>query len=323
MVEMYNMVYMGKPTYGGWVTFTAHLQLKYGYPLYKIAKRTEKLKNGEKKLRPYGYGSSYQNIAIEDLVKLPNLMITAIDKSNYEHLSAFPDGTTIVIHDPTEVKSKASKPVLDNLGRFKVITIRETVKTMLAEKHNIESKFLYHPFYTYPFTKDKNPSKSIAISRIDFDKHTDIIIRANMALPDDKVVDIYGAKNDLYVFHHLKTKLGLDLDKYYKGQFQKDYVELSNMLANAKFMVDLSAIKGDGGGSQYTFLEAIHNECVLVLNKAWVEGVATPFVHGVNCFIVGGEQELVALLNSNIDTKPIVREAKKLLANHIDNSWEL
>ena len=31
-----NLVYMAKPVYGGWVTFTAHLNLKYDYSLFKI-----------------------------------------------------------------------------------------------------------------------------------------------------------------------------------------------------------------------------------------------------------------------------------------------
>ena len=29
----YNLVYMAKPPYGGWVTFTAHLSNKYNYDL--------------------------------------------------------------------------------------------------------------------------------------------------------------------------------------------------------------------------------------------------------------------------------------------------
>ena len=33
---MYNLVYMAKPIYGGWVTFTVHLSHKYGYPVYKV-----------------------------------------------------------------------------------------------------------------------------------------------------------------------------------------------------------------------------------------------------------------------------------------------
>ena len=35
---MINLVYMAKPIYGGWVTFTAHLCLKYKCDLFKIGK---------------------------------------------------------------------------------------------------------------------------------------------------------------------------------------------------------------------------------------------------------------------------------------------
>ena len=41
---MMNLIYMAKPIYGGWVTFTSHLCLKYNCELYKIGKRTEKNK---------------------------------------------------------------------------------------------------------------------------------------------------------------------------------------------------------------------------------------------------------------------------------------
>ena len=37
-----NLIYMAKPTYGGWVSFTAHLANKYNFKIYKITKRTEK-----------------------------------------------------------------------------------------------------------------------------------------------------------------------------------------------------------------------------------------------------------------------------------------
>ena len=44
---------------------------------------------------------------------MDNLLITAIDKNYYDYLEYFPDGTYIVIHDPTEVKGKKNK-LLDN-----------------------------------------------------------------------------------------------------------------------------------------------------------------------------------------------------------------
>jgi len=39
-----NLIYMAKPIYGGWVTFTAHLCLKHNCNLFKIGKKTEKIK---------------------------------------------------------------------------------------------------------------------------------------------------------------------------------------------------------------------------------------------------------------------------------------
>ena len=57
----YNLIYMAKPIYGGWVTFTAHLSLKTDSNILKISKKNEKCK------RSYGYGTFYQNKTIEDI----------------------------------------------------------------------------------------------------------------------------------------------------------------------------------------------------------------------------------------------------------------
>ena len=97
---VFNLVYMAKPIYGGWVTMTAHLSLKYDYPLYKITKRTEKNK------RNFGYSVKYQNMNIEEILKLDNILITALDKHYYEYLDIFPDNTNIIIHDPNDYKNK-------------------------------------------------------------------------------------------------------------------------------------------------------------------------------------------------------------------------
>ena len=262
-----NLIYMGKPTYGGWVSFTAHLALKYNYKLYKISKRTEKLKSGEARMRKFGYGVMYQNLSIEDAKKLPNILITAIDKKYYEFLDQFKNNTHLVIHDPTEVKGKSCQPVLDVLSKYVIITIRKSVKKFLFEKYNVQSKFKYHPFFEY---KKKimtdNKSGAVSISRIDFDKHTEITLMANKYLSSANKIDIYGAKNDRYVYFKL-NKTNLDFEKYYKGTFKKSFEELDNILSTKLYVIDLSAIKNDGGGSQYTFLESIYQGCILILNK--------------------------------------------------------
>jgi len=312
--QEYNLVYMAKPIYGGWVSFTAHLSKQKGYDLFRISNRSESKK------RDYGYGVEYQNLSIDDLQNKSNLLITAIDKNFYKYLPSIKKAT-IVIHDPTEFK----EPLLDmlNTKRFKVITIRETVQKLLKDKYNISSTFLHHPFYPFPKALDhplkdshkdshKDSNRAISLSRVDFDKHTDIIIRANKKLKNP--IEIYGALNDLYVYHKLRD---LPFKKYYKGKFPKTFEALVDLLSSAKFVVDMSSINKDGGGSQYTFLEAIHMDCALVLNKKWVEGVKTPFKDKFNCFVVENEEELIKLLNSNPRTTEVVRNAKKLLKNHL------
>ena len=121
---------MAKPVYGGWVTFTAHMNLKYDYHLYKISR-------SEKNHRNYGYDVKYKNLCIEDIIKLDNLLITAIDKHYYEYLKQY-EGTTIVIHDPTELKAK-DNPILEYKDKLRFITIRETVQQFLKHTYNIDS----------------------------------------------------------------------------------------------------------------------------------------------------------------------------------------
>jgi hypothetical protein len=69
----------------------------------------------------------------------------------------------------------------------------------------------------------------------------------------------------------------------YEGKFENTTMQPcsdgQSILQNAKFVVDLSVITHDGGGTQYTFLEAIHEDCVLVLHKDWVRQGNT-FQHG-------------------------------------------
>ena len=321
-----SLVYMAKPIYGGWVSFTSHMALKYGLKIYKVSKRTERLKTGEPRMRKYGYGTYYQNMSIEDIKKLPNILITAIDKNYYEALSELTKNNNsirIVIHDPTEVKGKSSQPVLDAIHNCKVITIRQTVKKYLSDKYNIKSTFKHHPFYEYPILDCHNKEGAVAISRIDFDKHTDIIIRANDILESNHI-DIYGAKNDRYVYFKL-NQMGIDLNKYYKGSFKKDFNVLNNILNPSRFVVDLSIIKNDGGGSQYTFLEALYQKCILILHKDWVNTNKTIFKDGYNCITVGNEEDIVDILTNQkiIKLKKLQENSFKILKPHLEVSWDI
>lgn len=305
---MYHLYYLAKPIYGGWVSFTAHLALKHSLPIYKVGSRTES------KQRPYGYGATYRNVGISDLPSTP-IVITAIDKNYYDILQHFPDGTYVVIHDPSEVTKKTSHILLEQLRRFRIITIRESVQTYLRTNYGLESRCFLHPFYAYPYERTECPTKAVSISRIDYDKHTGIILEANRKL--EKPIELHGAVNLRYVFHKLDDT---EFKAAYRGKFDKTFAALSSILKDTKWVVDMSVIKADGGGSQYCFLEAIHHGCALVLNSRWIEGRPTQFVHGQNCYVVKDGEELLGVLEIE-DVSGVVERAKALLQPHIDVDW--
>lgn len=324
-----NLVYLAKPIYGGWVSFTSHLSLKYNYPLYKVAKRHELHS------RSYGYGVEYRNVRAEDLADLgtDNLIITALDKNYYEVLPLF-YGAYLVIHDPTELKDKR---LHEHLEYFNIITIRKKVSNYLEEKFGINSIENIHPFFPFKKTlsfSNKNPkekSGAISISRIDYDKHTEIILEANKILEAEgkPKIEIYGKLNELYAYHKLRD---YDFYSQYKGCFPKTFADLEKLLIDKKFVVDMSAIKGDGGGTQYSFLEAWYLDCVLVISSKWiVMDCCSPkcspdsgCLNGYNSIIVDNADELVEELDpAESAIRSYKKWANKVLQKHIiENDWE-
>lgn len=311
-----NLIYMARPIYGGWVTFTAHMSIKNNYNVYKIGNKTEK------KTRKYGYGVEYQNLNIEDILNLKDKMITAIDKQYYQYLHLFPPKTKLVIHDPTELKTgKKRNPLIEDnlLNKFDIYVIRKSVKEYIKKEYNIDTTLINHPFYQYPISEAPNINNyAVSISRIDFDKNTDIILKANKLLPEDKKITIYGAENRLYVFHKLKE---LDFERYWRGKYEKTLPMLydgKQILKTPLFMIDLSVIANDGGGTQYTFLEAIYNECVLILHNDWIKKDKI-FVDKYNCFGVSNDIELKDILNREYNIgylEKIRKNARKILNSH-------
>lgn len=314
----YNLIYMAKPTYGGWVTFTSHLSLKNNYPIFKIFDSKQK-----KNTRKFGYNTNYTNLSINDIIKKKNIIITALDKHYWEYLKYFPENTILVIHDPGEIKHNINPLIKDNfLKKFKIITIRETVKNFFLEKYNINSKFLIHPFFEYDKSNLESMNNyAVSISRIDYDKNIDIILRANKLITNDKnKIKLFGSENRFYVYKKLKD---LEFDKYWYGKFKKLLpIQYKNkdILKKCKFVIDLSTIKNDGGGTQYTFLEAIYNDCILILHNDWINK-DNIFKHNYNCLGISNELELTEILEINNNYDNIIINSKKILKNNIKSNW--
>ena len=295
-----NLIYLAEPTYGGWVSFTAHLALKHDLPIFKLAKRTEKT------LRPFGYGTKYRNIKVSDLSGTN--LIVCVDRKHLNRLYDFADGTFLVIHDPAEVSART----IPLFRRFQLITIRKSVQDYLVRTYHQQSRLILHPFFPYRISSVPKLT-AVSVSRIDFDKHTELILEANKKGGN---IDLYGSSNRLYVFQKLKD---LPFQESWKGSFPKSFEALDGILSPAKYCVDMSLIKHDGGGTQYTFLEAIHQGCLLVLHRKWVEGFESVFQDKKNCVLISNASDLVEVVSG--DYPGIAEEARQLLQPHIDVDW--
>ena len=87
-------------------------------------------------------------------------------------------------------------------------------------------------------------------------------------------------------------------------------------------MIDLSFLPNDGGGTQYTFLNAIYHNCTIILNRQWIEKCDREygdFKEGENCYAVSNAGELKELLDDvkNIDVSKVIQNARKLLERYI------
>ena len=320
-----QFLYLHRFFFGGVTTFTAHLF----YTLGKIPKKNKVVlrpcNKSETRRRDFGYGLYYRNISKESISNIKYPFLTVIKNDYFHALTKLVDkrrmldNIVIVIHDPRDISHRMI-PIIRNC---KIITIRRTVQDFLMQKYNLDSLFLHHPFHPYPVISNNPKFGAVSISRIGFGKNIDIILKANRLLGSQQKIRMYGCPVKIYVYLYLGGKNG-DFSRYYYGKFDRSFESLSNMISQIKFVIDLTVVKNDGGGTQYTFLEAIHNDCALILHRKWLENVMNEhkdFKENYNCFAVENENELAELIRTDPDTTKIVQNAKKLMYRHTSINW--
>ncbi len=306
-----NLFYLSSNTTGGWVTYTAHLM--YGLKsigvevnLYKVGNRTES------RSRPFGYDSHYTNLSLEDSLNVDgHSVIVALQKNFREKSEALMDnGAYMVVHDPAEFKNIE----LNDCSNY--ITIRKEVRKKLKG-----SRLVYHPYKRrwkeLPTIADRK--RVCSISRIDFDKNTDILLRANRVLKSKQRISIHGFENRLYT----KFKLLPEFPEWEqsKSHYPRERFAATDICKNYMFAVDMSVIKGDGGGTQYSFLEAMDAGCVPIVHIDWIipndEMVPWPNPKA-NCIAVEDSKQLVRVIESTTlkAVKTIRNNCDKLLDRH-------
>jgi hypothetical protein len=299
-----NLFLLADVQYGGFVSYTAHLYralLVTGHHprVFKVKKTVEK------KHRFTQHALPYQNIDVSTAKVLAasnlNVITAAYVKEGAEALQALVKlGAGLVLHDPTEL-DKELLGWLQAAGTRVVTIRRQSPKTFERLCGLKGARFVAHPYVPVDTVNPVpwKPWNAVALSRLDFDKRTEMIVGANQFLPEDKRVRIYGSCNRMFTHHKIDPFFPKWEDDYY-GAFPKDEDAAVKLAMRANYMVDLSVIKNDGGGTQYTFLEAWNAKSVPIIHKKWVmpDDAMLP---GYNCVAVENIEELAAQLKKTPD----------------------
>lgn len=281
--------------FGGWASFAAHLAL-----CLRAAKEEVLVlrvgANTENKVRHWR-GVGYQNVSLDAAVGMSSgrsTLLTAVGKKQAgtaAYLLERNKKLSVCYHDPTETHVVA-------LGA-RMVVIRE--KNLVPG-----ATFLRHPYYR-AFPTSPREFRAVAYSRLDWDKHTHTIVAAN-ELARNKVA-IFGVENRLFTHHKLPDGWRTN----YHGAMPADLRAGADVAARGALAVDLSVIRGDGGGTQYTHLEAFDAGTPLVLHAGWEPAGDL----AAACTTVATAEDLAALLDSGV-TPSTNAAAQSLLAKHTD-----
>lgn len=307
-----NLFFMNPVSYGGHVTFTVHLmrglrRVGYEPKLWKVGNRCEGFD------RKFGYDEMYRNVDIVEACRLAKeepTLITAPSKPMAARIDLMLEaGARIVIHDPAEFKHGWNWKSVQ-----RPIVIRTTMKQYFKN-----AVFIKHPYDAYyPLTESSTGKHSaVSTSRIDFDKHTEILLDANRLLAKRDQILIKGFENRIYTRFNILPKYPEWVQSV--AAYPKELRYATQLCHDYRFMCDMSIIKGDGGGTQYTFLEAIDGGACCVLNNEWIIKRHT-MKPGTNCLAVSSGKELASLIKAARKDPSIPQEialrAKSLLKKH-------
>lgn len=291
MLELYHL---GNSRFCGWITFTQHLQRAFEAVGMETRLHRIVTKPGPCKFS----GLQCHGITLDAAVASPQrkLIIGAAKGWWHEANPLLDAGAHIVMHSPHEVKQAEQFPE----GR--VITIRRALKVPGAT-------FIRHPYQPLDLKAARRTRNAVSVARVARVKRPDIILAANRILKPEQRVELLGFEDRMYTHFQLK-KL------FPEWEAAKDHPRSSEdsvrAMLNARYSVDMTdfGLAGaDGGGTQYTFLEAWDAGATLVINKKWVDDYPDDDMKaGVNCLAVSTPESLAVALRST-KSRSDLREA--------------
>jgi len=267
--------------YGGWPTYKRHmlhaLEATKGIDVHSLS--VDKPAGASKwvdVLESADQLDEYDVVHLDNAVceKTPDPILETLRSLSREHR------LVVTIHDPTEIRKKKTRRWLSLISRTALfVFIRDSVARADC------SQFLQHrQVVLHPYKRESDGILSgkrvVATSRVDFDKNTKLILDADCG------VEIHtGYVNHIYDYEELGGIRKMDC---YKGSFKTP----ADVYPGACALVDMSTIHMDGGGTQYTFLEAMDYGLTLICNAGWATGSKDELKPGDHYIAVSTAKEL-------------------------------
>jgi hypothetical protein len=335
MVQMINIFYNGYRNPNGAITLTEHLikMLKLQgetVSVHRIMKRSSK---ETKPVTKYG-GFPMNDITLDEAVEMaksgPSLITHFMQKGDetaYAVELISKAKCPFIIHDPRGLVDEVLNAAEDSGA--KIVFIRHAMHEQFLSTYGkgiYKSEFLLHPYIreidvdtTRKYPKFRN---AVTISRIGREKNTTMICEANRLLTNEEKIQIFGTNSDaLYSYYVLDKKYPEWRDNYH-GEPQAGGFSTYQLCQMSKFAIDMTTFRGDGGGSQYTFMEAMDAGCCLVLHKHWLSYLGEMVEHA-NCMAAETPEDLSRIVRGEPEDLPGYEET---LALHSDpmlrESWQ-
>lgn len=274
-------------TTGGVTAFAANLQMVTGWPMVRLAARSM----APAKTLP-GWSVQYHMRSLESLIEDPRPMVLAGGSWKWaapvwEQLAKRSAGLWWVFHDPTELKSM---PHVECVDPKRCIILRES-----NAAHQPDATLLPQPYVPYCETTSFDRTVlAVSTARIDSIKQSHWIVEANRQLPRGRRVVMSGTPNRMYVYGKQKKYPEL-LDV---AQRPPGWGSGAELCKNAVYSVDMSKIASDGGGLQYTTLEAIDAGAVPVVYSGWMMFPGP--MHDLEVFVVDSPTDLAKFLKEPV-----------------------
>jgi hypothetical protein len=296
----------------GTITLTEHLvkmfsQMGEEARIYRIREHPGK----PKPISTFGGTTAYE-ITLEEALEIsyanPSLITHFMHKKTDVELGYAVEliaktSCPFIIHDPRGF----AKDVLDVASTVQamIVFIRPSNRIKFKNDYTCDARttFLLHPYIRHDISEKSQQYRAVSISRIGREKKIEIICGANRLLPESKKIAIFGAESDRLYTHFTLDKEYPEWREYYLKEPQKYDIDSYELCCMSQYTVDMTEFKGDGGGSQYTFLEAMDADSALILNSHWVNYPGEMKEH-YNCMIAGNSEELAHIVQHKPEDLP-------------------